>query len=178
VYVGQENADSVAAIDVATQRVVRHIPVGQAPQALVFVANAVRSGAGTQNLTRQSVGLRLERRALRVPSGPNAKAKAVIRNLGPLDAVDITIRQAPAGAMMDVYAVENMASPHGRAVKLAHLMVKDDGTAEIGAQLRFWESGFTSVVLVPAGQTPAGATVSVAPVPVMVVALAGHCSMH
>jgi YVTN family beta-propeller protein len=178
VYVGQENADSVAAIDVATQRVVRHIPIGQAPQALVFVANAVPSGTGTQNLSRQNVGLRLERRALRVPSGPDAKAKAVIRNLGPLDGVEVTIRSAPAGAMVDVYAVENMSPPHGRSVKLAHLMVKEDGTAEIGAQLRFWESGFTSVVLVPAGQTPAGATVSAAPVPVMVVALAGHCSMH
>jgi YVTN family beta-propeller protein len=178
VYVGQENADSVAVIDVATQRVVRQIPIGQAPQALVFVANAVPTGAGTATLARQNVGLRIERRTLVVPGAADAKAKAVLRSLGPLEAVEITIRQAPAGTMVDAYAVQNTMAPYGRAVKLAHLMVKEDGTAEIAAQLRFFESGFTNIVVVPAGQTPAGATTSAIPVGIQLLALRGHCSMH
>lgn len=71
VYVGQENADSVAVIDVAGQRVVKQIPVGQAPQAIVFVANAVPTGssaAGAENLTRQNVGA-----AHRAPRAPGAR---------------------------------------------------------------------------------------------------------
>ncbi|WP_411281552.1 cytochrome D1 domain-containing protein [Gemmatimonas sp.] len=178
VYVGQENADSVAVIDVATQRVTRQIPVGQAPQALVFVANAVPTGAGTANLTRQNVGLRIERRRLPVPGAAGAKGKAVIRSLGPIDVVEIALRDAPSGAMLDVYAVQNDAAPFGRVVKLAHLMVRNDGTAEVAAQLRFFDSGFSTVVLVPVGQIPVGATTSSAAMSVNIVALAGHCAMH
>ena len=107
-----------------------------------------------------------------------ATTPAVLRNLGPLDVVEISIRQAPANTMVDAYAVQNMTAPYGRVVKLAHLMVKGDGTAEVAAPLRFFESGFSNVVLVPAGQSPAGATTSALSVAVQVVALSGHCAMH
>jgi YVTN family beta-propeller protein len=50
VYVGLENADAVAAIDTATQRVIATIPGGQAGQAIVYVPDAVPEGDGTQNL--------------------------------------------------------------------------------------------------------------------------------
>jgi YVTN family beta-propeller protein len=178
VYVGEENADSVAVIDVATQRVRTRIAIGQAPQALVFVANAVPSGTGMENLGRQNVGLRIERRALNVPGAPAAGGKVVIRTLGPLEVVDIGVRGAPANAMFDAYAVQNPAVPYGRAVKLAHLMTRADGTAEAAAQLEFFASGFTSVVLVPAGQMPAGASLSFVTPAVVQVALANHCELH
>lgn len=178
VYVGLENADSVAVIDVASQRVKTQIVIGQAPQALVFVANAVPSGAGTSGLTRQNVGLRIERRALAVPNAPTAKAKAVIRNLGPLEAVEIGARGLAAGAVYDAYAVQNMTAPYGRAVKLVHIMAKDDGTIDAAANLKFFESGFTNVVLTVPGELPTGATFSSVPVPVLQVASANHCAMH
>ncbi|WER48079.1 YncE family protein [Cupriavidus sp. WKF15] len=50
IYVGLENADSLAAIDTATNQVVANVPVGQAPQAIVYVPNAVPEGPGTQGL--------------------------------------------------------------------------------------------------------------------------------
>jgi YVTN family beta-propeller protein len=50
VYVGLENSDAVVAIDSLENRVLQTIPVGQAPQALVYVSGAVQSGDGTQNL--------------------------------------------------------------------------------------------------------------------------------
>lgn len=50
IYVGLENADALAAIDTLANKVIAMIPVGQAPQALVYVPNAVPDGAGTQNL--------------------------------------------------------------------------------------------------------------------------------
>jgi YVTN family beta-propeller protein len=43
VYVGLENGDRVQAIDTTTNKVVATIPVGQLPQALVYVPNTVAS---------------------------------------------------------------------------------------------------------------------------------------
>jgi YVTN family beta-propeller protein len=50
IYVGQENADSLAVIDTASNAVVATVPVGQAPQALAYVPNAVPDGAGAKGL--------------------------------------------------------------------------------------------------------------------------------
>jgi len=50
IYVGLENDDALAAIDTATNKVVATIPIGQAPQAIAYVPNAVTEGDGTQNL--------------------------------------------------------------------------------------------------------------------------------
>ncbi|WP_394787152.1 YncE family protein [Rhodoferax sp.] len=57
IYVGLENADALAAIDTATNTVVANIPVGQAPQAIAYIPNAVpaEAGDGTQGL--QPIGL-------------------------------------------------------------------------------------------------------------------------
>jgi YVTN family beta-propeller protein len=49
-YVGLENEDALTAIDTATNRVVAVVPVGQAPQAVVYVPDAVPQGDGTQGL--------------------------------------------------------------------------------------------------------------------------------
>jgi YVTN family beta-propeller protein len=51
VYVGLENGDAVTAIDTLTNKVIATMPIGQAPQALTYVPNAVPSGDGMQNLT-------------------------------------------------------------------------------------------------------------------------------
>jgi YVTN family beta-propeller protein len=50
VYVGLENADGMAAIDTKTNRLIATSPVGQAPQAITYVPNAVPEGDGTQGL--------------------------------------------------------------------------------------------------------------------------------
>jgi YVTN family beta-propeller protein len=50
VYVGLENADAVTAIDTLTNKVVATSAVGQAPQAITYVPNAVPDGDGTQGL--------------------------------------------------------------------------------------------------------------------------------
>jgi len=50
VYVGLENGDAVQVIDTANNQIVATIPVGQLPQALVYVPNAISSGSGTANL--------------------------------------------------------------------------------------------------------------------------------
>jgi YVTN family beta-propeller protein len=50
IYVGLENGDALAVIDTLANEVVATIPIGQAPQALVYVPNAVPDGPGTANL--------------------------------------------------------------------------------------------------------------------------------
>jgi len=50
VYVGLENADEAAAIDTLANKVIATIPIGQAPQGVAYVPNAVPEGDGTQNL--------------------------------------------------------------------------------------------------------------------------------
>jgi YVTN family beta-propeller protein len=55
IYVGLENADALAAIDTLSNKVIGNVPIGQAPQAINYVPNAVPEGAGTDNL--QPLGL-------------------------------------------------------------------------------------------------------------------------
>ncbi len=50
IYVGLENDDELAAIDTTTNRVIATVPIGQAPQALTYVPNAVPDGSGTNGL--------------------------------------------------------------------------------------------------------------------------------
>jgi YVTN family beta-propeller protein len=62
--VGLENADVMVAIDTLTNKVIAAVPIGQAPQAVVYVPDAVPKGAGLENLSPlgvagQSAHLRL-----------------------------------------------------------------------------------------------------------------------
>ena len=91
VYVGLENGDAVQAIDTASNKIVATIPVGQLPQALVYIPNATNSDRGTTNLTPPGAtpeGLHLE---LAAPAGSKSTAHAtvVINSLGPIDHLQI-----------------------------------------------------------------------------------------
>ena len=55
IYVGLENADGLAAINTLTNTVIATAPIGQAPQAIAYLPNAVPQGDGTQGL--QSLGV-------------------------------------------------------------------------------------------------------------------------
>ncbi len=64
VYVGLENADGMAAIDTATNKVIATSPIGQAPQAIAYVPNAVPEGDGRQGLQPLEVAGRATHLAL------------------------------------------------------------------------------------------------------------------
>jgi YVTN family beta-propeller protein len=64
IYVGLENADAMTVIDTIANKVIASVPIGQAPQAVVYVSNAVPQGGGTQNtqppgMAAQATHLRL-----------------------------------------------------------------------------------------------------------------------
>ena len=50
IYVGLENGDGLAVIDTHTHKVIVTVPIGQAPQALNYVSNAVPQGLGVAGL--------------------------------------------------------------------------------------------------------------------------------
>jgi YVTN family beta-propeller protein len=73
VYVGLEADDQMVGIDTLTNKVIASVPIGQAPQAITYVPNAVPDGPGTDNL----VPLGLAGQALHITmAGPGAKADA------------------------------------------------------------------------------------------------------
>jgi YVTN family beta-propeller protein len=55
IYVGLENDDALAVIDTATNTVIGNVPIGQAPQAIAYVAGAVPQGDGLQGLQQLGV---------------------------------------------------------------------------------------------------------------------------
>jgi len=91
VYVGLENGDGVQAIDTLTNQIIATIPVGQLPQALVYVPNATTSDAGAANL--KPLGLAGEALHLELvpPAGASSAARASvsINSLGPIDNIQV-----------------------------------------------------------------------------------------
>jgi YVTN family beta-propeller protein len=71
IYAGLENADALAAIDTLTNEVIATIPIGQAPQAVNYVPNAVPDGDGTANL--QPLGVAGQATHLRLVSANGHK---------------------------------------------------------------------------------------------------------
>jgi YVTN family beta-propeller protein len=72
VYVGLENADALAAIDTLSNTVTATIPIGQAPQAVNYVPNAVPEGDGRANL--QPLGVAGQTAHLTLASTKSARA--------------------------------------------------------------------------------------------------------
>src|ERR1700730_5824490 len=69
VYVGLENADGAAAIDTLENKVLDTIAVGQAPQGVAYVPDAVPSGEGLDNLQPSGVAARSVQLRLSPPGG-------------------------------------------------------------------------------------------------------------
>ncbi len=101
VYVGLENGDAVDVIDTATNKVIARAPVGQAPQALVYVSKAVIEGDGTANLSARSnsdpINIALK------PSSGEAKGFVVARNLGVVDSLEVFLYKLKPQTMYSVF---------------------------------------------------------------------------
>ncbi len=90
VYIGLENGDAVQAIDTDSQAIIATIPVGQLPQALVYISNATRSDQGNANL--KPLRTEAARHVELVSAGASAAdahASVVINSLGLIDHLQI-----------------------------------------------------------------------------------------
>jgi YVTN family beta-propeller protein len=93
VYVGLENGDAVQVIDTATNQIIATIPVGQLPQALVYVPNATSSNKDTANLQPVGSATAASHLALVPPPGlaSLAHASVSINSLGLIDNLQLAV---------------------------------------------------------------------------------------
>ena len=91
VFVGLENGDGIAVIDVATRKEIGRIPIGQAPQALVYVSGAVPDGKGATNLSPLGEAQRPVEITLSPGAGATGGGLVVVRALGLIDTVDVNV---------------------------------------------------------------------------------------
>jgi YVTN family beta-propeller protein len=100
-YIGLENGDAVDVIDTATNKVIARIPVGQAPQALVFVSNAAPAGGAAPNLVPRvntdPINIALE------PVAGDGKGFVVVRNLGVIDSLEVWLFKLKPQTVYSVY---------------------------------------------------------------------------
>ncbi|CAG9186993.1 YncE family protein [Cupriavidus pinatubonensis] len=138
IYVGLENADSLAAIDTETNKVVANVPVGQAPQAIVYVPDAVAEGSGTQGL--QPIGLAGQTTQLRLL--PVVNGKPVASDNAPtsvtlFDQGLLQVLQASATGLQPkqayVLALASQADGSGVLEPLANFMANPAGAAIVNA---------------------------------------------
>jgi len=87
VYVGLENGDAVQVIDTLKNQIIATIPVGQLPQALVYVPDATASNKGTSNLKPIDGGMTALHVQLTPPlrTASTAHASVSISSLGLID---------------------------------------------------------------------------------------------
>ena len=116
VYVGLENQDAVIAIDTLKYTVLATIPVGQQPQALVYVPQAVTDGDGTANLMPLGDAGNAAHLALIAPEGKGSSAHATVsvNNLGSLDLLQAAFSGLKPGQKYTLWLVESRTAPFGR----------------------------------------------------------------
>lgn len=157
VYVGLENGDAVEAIDTASNKVTAHIPIGQAPQALVYLTHAVPEGdSGMQNLVPrmngESVNVALK------PVGKEGKGFVVARNLGLVDALEVSLFKLKPDTDYSVY-VSGQDAPVARF--RTNAMGMANGTAigplrNVSATLSSEKAGASRIVVME-GDAPVDA---------------------
>ena len=128
IYVGLENADALAAIDTSTNTVVATIPVGQAPQAILYVANAVPTGDGRQNLQPPGLAAQAAHLTLGAPGGGAATSvtlfdqgltqvlQAAVTGLPPRQGFVLALVQNPDGSGAVEALAAFMTNPAGAAI--------------------------------------------------------------
>jgi YVTN family beta-propeller protein len=131
VYVGLENADALAAIDTASNKVVAEIPIGQAPQAIAYVPGAAADADGHQNLQELGTAGKAAHLALKSTASPADQRPATSVSL--FDQGLIQVLQASVGGLEPkqkyVLALSAQADGGGALQPLAAFMTNPAGSA-------------------------------------------------
>ena len=129
VFVGLENDDAVEVIDAVARRSLRRIPIGQAPQALVYVSNAVPPAGGTTNLKPLSVVTRPVTLTLLAPAGGDSKARALVsvRTLGIVDALDVSLAGLEPETEYALIVAHSPKPPYADATHLLDMKTNKKG---------------------------------------------------
>jgi YVTN family beta-propeller protein len=134
IYVGLENADALAAIDTATNRVIANIPIGQAPQAIAYVPNAAPNPDDRQNLQPLGVASQVAHLALATRDNKDGKAPT---SVSLFDQGLIQVLQASVTGLEPkqkyVLALADQANGSGSLQPLAAFMTNPAGSAIVNA---------------------------------------------
>lgn len=126
IYVGLENGDAVDVIDAAKNEAVARIPVGQAPQALVFVPDAAGGGDPRANLSPRPSAPETVNIALKPSSGAEGAGFLVSRNLGLVDILEVTVSRLKPDTVYRVIL-------EGRGEPVAILKTNPKGMGSVSA---------------------------------------------
>lgn len=149
IYVGLENAGELAVIDTASNTVLTHVGIGQAPQAVVYVAGAVPAGAPDQNLQpRSGAGPVLFR--LAASDGAAAAStislydqgliqvvQGAVSGLTPRSPYVLALADAPDGSGRLEPIAAFMTNPAGAAIVNGLGPIRQQVRAEQGPQRRY-----------------------------------------
>ncbi len=169
VYVGLENGDGVAAIDTLTNKVIATPSIGQAPQALTYVPDAVPSGPGTQNLQPLGLAGRVAHLSLAASVKDNGKAPTSV-SLFDQGLVQVLEASVTGLQPKQPYVLALSAKPDGTGAlqPLSPFMTNPAGAAivnAIGPIRQFVEAGDAGqrqyLVIVPGTIDQPGAPVQV-----------------
>jgi YVTN family beta-propeller protein len=133
IYVGLESADALAAIDTLTNTVIATSPIGQAPQAIAYIPNAVPEGDGMANLQPPGVGGQAAYLSLAPARGAKTKGKlptsvslydqgltqvleAAVTGLAPMQPYVLALASKPDGSGSVEPLAAFMTNPAGSAV--------------------------------------------------------------
>ncbi|QOY85901.1 YncE family protein [Paludibaculum fermentans] len=163
VYVGLENGDAVQAIDTGSNEIIATIPVGQLPQALVYVPQATSSDRGTANLKPLEHAAEALHLTLAAPegSGSTAHASVSINSLGLIDSLQIAATGLTPGSRYRLVLVGGTepqdlatftAGIGGVAITqtlgpLKRVVAGSHATAPLQLEVRSAEPGASQVVL-------------------------------
>lgn len=137
VYVGLENADALAAIDTLTNKVIAQIPIGQAPQAVAYVPNAVASGSGTQNLQPLGIAGQTAHVTLRATSAGSDASQSPATTVALFDQGLLQVLQASVTGLQPkqpyVLGLADWPDGSGKIDSLASFMTNPAGAAIVNA---------------------------------------------
>ena len=112
VYIGLENDAKVQAIDTTTNKIVATIPIGQLPQALVYVPNAAKAGGGAENLLPLSTLKESKVYMLRAADEKNiGRASVTVISLGLIDQIQVAASGLVPGQEYTLSVWEAVANP-------------------------------------------------------------------
>jgi YVTN family beta-propeller protein len=139
VYVGLENADALAAIDTLTNKVIETSPIGQAPQAIVYIPNAVPEGDGRQGLQSLGIAGQATHLALAPLAGgkPGGYSEKAPTSVSLFDQGLAQVLQASVTGLQPrqpyVLALSHQSDGSGKLEPLAAFMTNPAGSAIVNA---------------------------------------------
>lgn len=132
IYVGLENDDQLAAIDTTTNKVIGTVPIGQAPQAIAYVPNAVPQGDGTANLQPLGTAGKAVHLLLSAPGAGNAPTSVTLFDQGLIQVLQGSVTGLQPKHPY-VLALANAADGSGALEPLATFMTNPAGSAIVNA---------------------------------------------